>query len=161
MDRRLSDVFQNSMQEIFTEMTGIELVKQGDIYTDDNEVSSLGVATILNFSGAFKGRFLIDVEGPVALQATEYLFGDSFSNVRDVVVLGVLSEMNNTIAGNAVTKINNAHGTRLMLAPPIVFAGSNVTIAIPRLASVSVDFMTSYGKVKMNLAVEGGGLSER
>ena len=160
MDQRLSHVFQESIQEIFSEMIGMELVQQGEIYDDNNEISSLGVASILNFSGSFKGRFLIDVEDSVALQATEYLFGSSFTQVRDVVVLGVLSEMNNTIAGHAVTKINNAHRTRLMLAPPIVFAGSKVMIAIPKLPSISVDYMTAYGKVKMNLAVEGGGLGE-
>lgn len=160
MDRRLSVIFQNSMEEIFEEMTGIKLVQQGEIYNDDNEVSSLGVASILNFSGAFKGRFLIDMEGQVALQGTEYLFGSPFSQVRDVTVLGVLSEMNNTITGHAITKINNIHGSNLRLAPPIVFTGSQVLIAIPKLTSVSVDYMTSYGRVKMNLAVEGGGIGE-
>ena len=78
MDKRLSHVFQDSIQEIFAEMTGIELVQQGEIYDDDNEISSLGVASILNFSGAFKGRFLIDMEEGVALQAAEYLFDSSF-----------------------------------------------------------------------------------
>ncbi len=55
-----------------------------------------------------KGRLVIDMEPSLALNLTYNITGLSFQDVKDSMVMACVNEINNTVAGDAVTKINNS-----------------------------------------------------
>ena len=64
------------------------------------------------------------------------------------MVLSLVSEVNNIISGNAITGINNEFLMDLRLAPPVVFAGRDLVISIPRLRSFSSWGETEFGRIR-------------
>ncbi|MTV48893.1 chemotaxis protein CheX [Heliobacillus mobilis] len=153
MDMRMTVPFVEALQDIFKQMAMIEVQTDGDPFNDNEEVHSYGVSSIITFAGKIKGRFLIDLDTQVALQAAKNITGSSYDSPKEQMVLAVVSEMNNIISGNAITKLNNEYGLSLRLAPPIVFAGTDVVISIPKVASASVTCTTACGKLKASVAI--------
>ncbi|MFZ5985948.1 MAG: chemotaxis protein CheX [Bacillota bacterium] len=158
MDTRLYSPFINSIKDVFKQMTGIEVYLDKDFYTENDDLVSLGVTSIISFSGKIKGRLLLDMEKSLALEVAKNITGTDFDNVKEYMVLASVQELNNIISGDAITKLNNEFGVSLRLAPPIVFAGKDAVVSVPKVEPVSMDCGTSYGKLKVNIAFEEGGI---
>ena len=156
MDERLFKPFTESVISMFKEMGGIEIKQDGDFYQDNDEFMSYGVSSIINFIGKIKGRLLLDMEPSVALHLANSLMDEKYTSTREQMVLASVSELNNTIAGDATTKLNNDFNTSMRLAPPIVFTSKDTVISIPKITSMSVNCLSQYGKIKINVAWEGG-----
>lgn len=149
-------IFMNSLINMLQEMTGIE-IEQDDAAVDiKNEVQSLGISSILNFSGKTKGRLLLDFEPAMACAIAEKVYGEPYTDIKDPLLMAAISELNNIVAGDATTILNNEYKMSLRLAPPMVFTGNGVRITIPQISSESVMMKSSYGRVVMNVAFEGG-----
>ena len=156
MEYRIDQVFFESTRSILKEMAGISLERQDQEAEDIKEITSLGVTSIIAFAGKKKGRLVIDMEKELALTIGKNLMMEEYESERDPMVLAAVSELNNTIAGDANTKLNNEHNWSLRLAPPVVMAGKDAIISIPKLPSVTIRGNTSYGSIQMNVAFEGG-----
>ena len=156
MTMLLSKPFVNSVVEMFSQMADIDVVIDGDIFSDTNEIVSYGVTSIITFVGTIKGRLLLDMEPSLAITFTQKITDDTYDSSRDPMVLAMISELNNVIAGDANTIINNEYKLGLRLAPPVVFVGKDTVITIPKLSSKSVNYTTAFGKLKVNIAFEGG-----
>lgn len=156
MDVRLVEPFINSTAQIIKDMTGIEVTEDGDQHPEKSDLILYGVASVITFVGKIKGRFTIDFEPGLAKVIIEYLMDEEKPNIQDRLMLGCISEINNIIAGDANTLLNNRYGLGLRLAPPIVFSGKNIVLAASKLESVTASFKTAYGSFKLNVAFEGG-----
>lgn len=156
MDTKLITPFVESAKAIINDMTGIAITNVGDFISAQSDFSSLGVASVITFSGKIKGRFILDLSPALALTMANRMTGESNTSIKDKLFLAGISEMNNIIAGDANTYLNNIYGLSLRLAPPIVFSGKNMMIAASKLESVSVDCGTSFGELKLNIAFQGG-----
>lgn len=154
MDKQLYLPFIESVKSILMQMTNIELEPDGECIAEDDEVVSYGVSSIISYSGKLKGRLLLDMEKELALKIAENITGNIYTSTNEYMVLASISELNNIIAGDGITKLNNEYSYGLRLAPPIVFSGRDTVICIPKISSVSLNCKTPYGKMKVNAAFE-------
>ena len=154
MSMQLSNPFIDSVKKILLEMAGIEVAVTGAIGSDNDAVASYGVTSMVSCAGKIKGRLMLDMEQSLAVAIAQNITGIYYTSAKEYMVLASVSEVNNIIAGDAITAINNRFGLGLRLAPPIVLSGKDVVVSIPRLSSSSLDCKTKYGKLKINVAFE-------
>jgi chemotaxis protein CheX len=156
MGMELYQPFLKEARETIQSMADLKLDVIGAISTENEEIVSLGVTSIITYAGKMKGRSMLDMEPVLALALAQNITGSCYTAVKDPMVLATVSELNNIISGGAISALNNTYGLNLWLAPPIVFAGSNCIICIPKIASASINCTTLYGKLRINIAFEGG-----
>ncbi|HZJ57468.1 MAG TPA: chemotaxis protein CheX [Clostridia bacterium] len=156
MDERLYNPFCISTLDIIKEMSDIDISGMDSLKEEAHELTSMGISSIITFAGAKKGRLLIDMEPSLALSLAGTILGEEYDDIKDPMVLSLISEVNNIISGNAVTGLNDDFLMDLRLAPPVVFAGSDVVISIPKLRSFSSHGKTDFGMIRINIAWEGG-----
>ncbi len=154
MKTELYTPFITSTKEIINQMTGIEVLVNDALHSEGEEVVSKGVSSIIAYAGKVKGRLLLDVEGELAITMGKTLTGHHYTSAKEFMVLSSVSEVNNIIAGRAITELNNKYSLDLRLSPPIVFTGKDAVISIPKLYSISVNCSTRYGSLKVNIAFE-------
>ncbi|KMT22010.1 chemotaxis protein CheX [Clostridium cylindrosporum] len=156
MDRKLIEAFTVNILEIFDQMIGIKIEAEKEINEDSDSIVSYGVSSIVSYTGELKGRLLLDMEANLAISIAKCITGEEFSDEREDMVLASVSELNNIIAGSAITQLNNDLKLKLRLAPPVVFAGKGAVVSIPKINSISEMYISPYGKLKINIAFEGG-----
>ncbi|WP_010243836.1 chemotaxis protein CheX [Acetivibrio cellulolyticus] len=156
MDKRLSDPFFSSTREIIKQMADIDININEVQEIDNSEIVSYGVASIINFSGKIKGRFMIDLEADLALKIAGNILGEPCTNLKNRIFVAAISELNNVIAGDANTYINNNYSLDLRLATPVVYSGKNIVIVTSKIISTTLLCSTVYGKMKLNVGFQGG-----
>jgi len=156
MDINLYQIFGTSAKDIIKEMLGLDIRGMDTLEQEPGEISSMGVSSIITFAGTRKGRLLVDMEPSLALYVANTLLGEEYDDIKDRMVLSTVSEINNIVSGDAITKLNNKLSMGLRLAPPIVFTGQDVIISIPKITSLSSWGDTDHGKIRINVAWEGG-----
>lgn len=156
MDVNLYQIFGTSTKDIIKEMLNLDIRGMDTLDEEPGEISSMGVSSIITFAGSRKGRLLVDLEPSLALYIANTLLGEEFDDIKNRMVLSSVSEINNIVSGDAITKLNNKYSMGLRLAPPIVFTGEDVIIAIPKINSLSSWGDTDHGKIRINIAWEGG-----
>ena len=154
MDLQLYQPFMESFRTILLQMTNIEVLQEGDYFTENDEIVSYGVSSIIAYSGKIKGRLLLDFDATLALKIAENITGTQYDTTHEYMVLASISELNNIVSGDGITKLNNQFSYGLRLAPPIVFTGKDTIICIPKITSVSLNCNTLYGRIKINAAFE-------
>lgn len=156
MDIYLYQIFGTSTKNIIKEMLDLDIKGMDSLKEEPGEIHSMGVSSIITFAGTRKGRLLIDMEPGLALYVANTLLGEEYDNIKNQMVLSTVSEINNIVSGDAVTQLNNSYSMSLRLAPPIVFTGQDVIISIPKISSLSSWGDTDYGRIRINIAWEGG-----
>ena len=154
---QLYEPFISSVKKIFKDMANMDVVFKGAFGSESDEIASYGVTSVITYTGKIKGSFLINLEPGLALAVAQNVNGIYYDSVKDSMVLATISEMNNIIAGNAISTLNNMYSLGLWLAPPYVFTGRDAIICIPKIPSASIDCQTIYGKLKVNVAFERSG----
>ncbi|NMA95905.1 MAG: hypothetical protein GX974_07685 [Clostridiales bacterium] len=152
MDSSLYNPFLSGSLNILNQMVGLEVKFDSEVSVGEKEIDSYGVTSIITFTGARSGRFLIDMEPVLALHIASSIIGVEFDNVKEYDVLMAISELNNIIAGDAITNLNDTYNWGLRLAPPIVLSGEEPIISVPKLTSVTIDGTTDIGKMKIDIA---------
>jgi chemotaxis protein CheX len=154
MDLNLYEPFMESIQSILMQMANVQLERDGEYISENDEIISYGVSSIIAYSGKLKGRLLLDLDKELALKIAENITGIKYASTHEYMVLASISELNNIVAGDGITKLNNRYSYGLRLAPPIVFTGKDTIICIPKISSVSLNCKTIFGKIKINAAFE-------
>jgi chemotaxis protein CheX len=160
ISQQLTQPYLDSIQDVLRDMAGIEIEPGGYFYPNHTDIVSYGVASIITFMGKIKGRLLLDMDPELAIQIAGNINDEKFTNTREFMVLTTISEVNNVIAGKAITSINNTFSLGLRLAPPIVFTGKKPIICIPKISSESLDCYTKNGRLRINVAFEGGATTQ-
>ena len=154
MNKEFIQPFVNGVRNVLKKMANIEVTANEEAYEEKNEIQSKGVTSIISFSGKTKGRFLIDMEPSTAIYLASKINAGSFDTEKDQLVLSTISELNNIIAGDGLTDINNKFLMRLRLVPPVVFAGDEALVCLDKIPSESVNINTECGKIRINIAFE-------
>lgn len=154
MSAHLYVPFVNSTKDMLKQMADIDIAVSGTFQDEEDSIASYGVSSIISFAGKVKGRFLLDMEPGVALTIAQNITGVYYNSPKDNMVLASISELNNTIAGDGITNLNNTYSLSLRLAPPVVFTGKDTVISIPKIPSASLHCTTRYGKLRINVAFE-------
>jgi CheY-specific phosphatase CheX len=72
-------------------------------------------------------------------------------------VLDTMAELTNIVSGNGITTVNNANsGMGLMLTPPSIFIGNELTIVSPKLNAEVVTVTTPLGLINLVSALKEG-----
>lgn len=146
--------FVNSTKTILAQMANIKVLMNEDFYPEANQIVSNGVSSVITYIGKVKGRLVLDMEPQTAIIIARNITGRHFNTTKDMTVLAAISELNNIIAGDGITYLNNKYFLELKLVPPIVFTGKSSVICLPQIPSISTDGITEYGKLKINVAFE-------
>ncbi|NLD51011.1 MAG: chemotaxis protein CheX [Clostridiaceae bacterium] len=151
---QLVNIFINSVKETYLEMAGINIDIEKDFYTENEDLTSMGVTSIISFSGKINGRLLLDMEKNLAIETARNITGTVFETVNEGMVLESIQRINNTIAKEAIERLNNQYSLELSLASPVVFTGKEIVISVPKAEPLSADCSTLYGKMKVNISFE-------
>lgn len=154
MSMQLSNPFFSSVKSIMKSMADVDVDVTGTIVTGNDEIVSYGVTSMVACVGRIKGRLLIDMEQSLAVALAQNITGVYYASAKEYMVLAAISELSNIIAGDATTTINNEFSLDLRLATPIILTGRDVIVSIPKLSSTSLDCVTRYGRLKINIAFE-------
>ncbi|ODM27194.1 hypothetical protein A7W90_13780 [Clostridium sp. Bc-iso-3] len=146
--------FIESIKNIFRKNADIEICTEGTFYTQNEDIKSLGVASIINFFGKMKGRFLIDMEKDLALALAKNMIGTDFDPENENMVLESVKKLNRIIADNAIEELNNLYSAEIKAALPIVLEGKDALITVPKVEPISMDYITACGRLKINIAIE-------
>ncbi|SFH51517.1 chemotaxis protein CheX [Tindallia magadiensis] len=157
MDNRLLDPFLKSTKDMLLQMASVSVKEHDDFKEQVTDIRSYGVTTLVTFVGKVKGRLLIDMEVSVASKIVKEVLGETLNDPKDSTYMGMVSELNNIIGGDAITHLNNEMSLGLRLASPAVFTGKDVIISIPKIQSSTLECMTEQGKLRINVAFERGG----
>jgi len=146
--------FIRSVSDTFALMAGIRVEVLNAFGTESYEFESLGITSVIHYTGKIRGRFLMDMEPGLALTAAQNITGVLYGSIRDSMVLATVSELNNIISGSAISALNNEYQLGIWLSPPYVFTGKSCLIALPKMMSASMDCRTLHGRLKINVAFE-------
>lgn len=117
----------------------------------NDEKTSRGFSVVMGIIGKYGGRMLLDMSAETARNLACHLSKEEALN-GDLVV-NVIAELSNIIAGNAcsmINRTNNLFGFRV--APPTTVYGDAVKISRAELTTVSsVIVDTPFGEIYMNI----------
>lgn len=157
MNTEYLQIYLESTQNVVKQMTDIELISLDEKIDEPEGFRSLGVASVVTFSGKVKGRLIIDMCNEFAFEMTQRVMGEPCNDLGDKMLAALVSEMNNTIAGDANTKLNNSFNLGLRLAPPIVATGMNMVVSSNKMDAVTVRYTSEFGEFKINVGFQIGG----
>ncbi len=155
MEEKLYNTFVNSAISILKNTAGLSIEKIGSPRETHGQQISLVISSVVSFAGRIKGRCIIDMDTTVALDIAGNIMGAKYDYIKDPMVLSTISELNNIIAGDSITMLNNDLGLGLRLAPPVVFTGRQVIIYSSQVKQVTVDVDTPKGRMRLSIAWEG------
>lgn len=156
MDMDLYSPFFNSAKTILKQMGRLEVTSNKPFYQESNEILSKGVSSIITCAGKLKGRILLDMEEDTAFDIIKSITGKSFQSVKEAGFLSAVSELNNIVAGDGITYLNNNYSLGLRLLPPAVMVGEELLICLDNVHSESIKCITKFGELRINVAFEGG-----
>jgi CheY-specific phosphatase CheX len=152
MNMEICNAFLKSVVDMLREMVDANTGTDAQFYPESNEILSKGVCTIINFEGKIKGRLMLDMVQKSALNLVKSITGRQYETAKEMSVLSAIAELNNTIAGDAVTNLNNKYFLCLKLSPPTVLASKEALICSDKIPSCSVTCKTTFGDIKVNIA---------
>ncbi|MGE5472809.1 MAG: chemotaxis protein CheX [Ignavibacteriales bacterium] len=154
MNKEFIQPFVDGVKRVLKKMANIEATANEESYEEKNEIQTKGITSIISYSGKVGGRFLIDMSQETAISIVRRISGTSYDSAKEQMVLSTISELNNIIAGDGLTEINNKFLMGLRLVPPVVFAGDEAMVCLDKIPSESVNLKTEYGDIKINIAFE-------
>jgi chemotaxis protein CheX len=142
MDAAWTKPFFNQVKATLLEMANIVVNKEEPLQEGINEMQLSGITSIVSFAGESSGRFVLDVEYKLACEIAGNLIGRNETGANPRLFMEIVSELNNTIAGNALSQINNQMKLGLRLEPPVVISGLSTTLWLQGIESATVYFHT-------------------
>lgn len=159
MDEKWWTPFLDGTKQVLQMMADVQIYSTSVTPLNSGDLLSYGVSSVITFAGEqaaeVQGRLIIDFPPDVALKIAGNLLGEPQSDVHDPMMLAAISEINNTIAGDAVTTLNNRHQFGLRLAPPIVLTGEKVVFTSVKVRSISVMCKCNVGFFRFYVTLRG------
>ena len=145
--------FAASMMENLQVMAGLE-TKTSLPMSQETAFESKGFSVIIGITGNRPGRIILDTSCETAEKLSEAINGEVCD---EEFVLDTMAELTNIVSGNGISTVNNANqGMGLMLTPPSIFRGNELTIVSPKLNAEVVTVTTPMGDLYLSIGFEGG-----
>ena len=145
--------FSASMLQNLQEMAGLE-AEASQPAAQETAFASQGFSVIIGITGKRPGRIILDTTQETACKLSNTINGEECD---EEFVLDTMAELTNIVSGNGITTVNNANsGMGLMLTPPSIFIGSQLTIVSPKLNAEVVAVTTPLGLINLSIGFEGG-----
>lgn len=153
MSANYLDVFAASLVENLQAMAGMA-AQPGSAAPQEMSFSSKGFAVIIGITGKRPGRVILDTDQDTAKKISEAINGEECD---EEFVLDTMAELTNIVSGNGTTQVNNHYpGLGLMLTPPSIFTGSQLTLVSPKLNAEIISVTTPVGVIVLSVGFEGG-----
>jgi len=156
LDGLYFDAFKEAMRIALNRFFKADAVFKEECMVND-EKTSRGFSVVMGIIGKYGGRMLIDMSAETARSLACHLIKEEAMN-WDLVV-NVIAELSNIIAGNACSMINRTNSLfGFRVAPPTTVYGDAVKISrgeLTTVASVIVD--TPFGDIYMNIGFSRSG----
>lgn len=144
--------FAASMLQNLQEMAGME-GQTGTPVPHETSFVSMGFSVIIGITGKRPGRIILDTKQETACKLSEAINGEECD---EEFLLDTMAELTNIVSGNGITTVNNANqGMGLMLTPPSLFLGNELTIVSPKLNAEVVMIQTPVGEILLSVGFEG------
>lgn len=144
--------FAASMLQNLQEMAGME-GQTGTPVPQETSFVSMGFSVIIGITGKRPGRIILDTKQETACKLSEAINGEECD---EEFLLDTMAELTNIVSGNGITTVNNANqGMGLMLTPPSLFLGNELTIVSPKLNAEVVMIQTPVGEILLSVGFEG------
>ena len=145
--------FSASMLQNLQEMAGLEAAANQPA-GQETAFASQGFSVIIGITGKRTGRIILDTTQETACQLSNTINGEECD---EEFVLDTMAELTNIVSGNGITTVNNSNpGMGLMLTPPSIFIGHELTIVSPKLNAEVVTVTTPLGPINLSIGFEGG-----
>ena len=145
--------FAASMMQNLQEMASME-ANASPPAPQETAFASQGFSVIIGITGKRPGRIILDMTQETANKLSEAI---NCEECEEEFVLDTLAELTNIVSGNGITTVNNANpGMGLMLTPPSIFIGNELTIVSPKLNAEVVMVTTPVGLINLSIGFEGG-----
>ena len=145
--------FSASMLQNLQEMAGMEAAASQPT-GQETAFASQGFSVIIGITGKRPGRIILDTTQATACALSNMINGEECD---EEFVLDTMAELTNIVSGNGITTVNNANpGMGLMLTPPSIFIGNELTIVSPKLNAEVVAVTTPLGLINLSIGFEGG-----
>ena len=145
--------FSASMLQNLQEMAGLEAAANQPA-GQETAFASHGFSVIVGITGKRPGRIILDTTQETACKLSNTINGEECD---EEFVLDTMAELTNIVSGNGITTVNNANpGMGLMLTPPSIFIGNELTIVSPKLNAEVVMVTTPVGLINLSIGFEGG-----
>ncbi len=145
--------FAASMMQNLQEMASMES-NASPPAPQETAFASQGFSVIIGITGKRPGRIILDMTQETANKLSEAI---NCEECEEEFVLDTLAELTNIVSGNGITTVNNANsGMGLMLTPPSIFIGNELTIVSPKLNAEVVAVTTPVGLINLSIGFEGG-----
>ena len=153
MSANYLEYFAASMVENLSEMAGME-AQSNPPAPQETAFASKGFAVIIGITGKRAGRIILDTLEDTARKLSAAINGEECD---EEFVLDTMAELTNIVSGNGITTVNNNNpGMGMMLTPPSIFIGSELTLVSPKLNAEVVTVTTPVGEILLSIGFEGG-----
>lgn len=146
--------FITSLTEVLEQYVPDIEIERGELDVLDQPTETLGTMTLVGLSGDLEGRVLYIMNRPVAVAIAEFMNGEDFPGLNEMV-RSTIQELCNIVSGNAATKLRETVDDKTVdLTPPSMVIGADTEISDSingKLLEVPLE--TNYGDILVNLAV--------
>ena len=147
------DFFVSSLLNIIRAMAEMECITKEAVTQSPVHVSQ-GLAVYIGITGSKQGRVILDTSRETALKLSEGF--NCEKGLTDEVVFNTMAEFANMVAGHGISQIKNLQKYRdLMLTPPSIFIGNEISISSHKIRSISVEIETPVGLINISIGFEG------
>ena len=116
-------------------------------------IESNGLTVIIGITGKRPGRIIYDMAIATGKKLSDLINGEEIDDQGHMI--DTISELANIVSGHTISFINNANkGMGLMLSPPSIFFGSNLSIASPNINAQIMIVKTEAGELNISIGFE-------
>ena len=116
----LAKMFENSIVEAISTISGVAVLKNNDLSNDPND----NYAGMLPFSGEINGFFMIKTDGQSLKILTSYITGCDIPLVKENDMMDCIGELTNMVCGSVKAKAA-INGVKFTLSVPFSVKGNN------------------------------------
>jgi chemotaxis protein CheX len=151
--RKAARDFVESFRKVWEEFTGRVPVLAGIERLSGNSLSCSGVASLVTFTGRFRGRLLILLSEGAARGLHAAVLGEEKEAVDEEVLLSCM-ELANIVGGNGISELNDRfRGADLRLAPPSAFVSDSLSLTNFGMSVFNVLVKDEGETIRLNLAI--------
>ena len=147
--------FVEASQLVLEEMLHAKVVR-GEMYIRRYSGSAKGVTAIVGLAGNVEGRIIFDMDMETAIKvASSMLVIMGMEEVSDLDDLGKssLTELANTITGQAITKLSDL-GFVFDITPPALFTGEKMFVTDDKVEILIVPIdIENVGSIELNMVI--------
>ena len=153
LDANFANLFLESVENTFNKVLNKEMTR-GQLSLWKNQLDDNDVAVLVGITGdKHSGMAVYSMRGQTAERMIQSL-DDTYKPGSDQELLyDGLGEIVNILSGNTMTHMGE-HEIRIDMSTPSVVAGDAFRLHVPNQRPLSVDMLSEFGSIEINLAVK-------